>query len=74
MPFIVGGIAAMAALFGGILAGIDPISCLTRSLLAFFVGWIAAQLWQVTLILVGQNRSAEVMREGDEDDEQMPAA
>lgn len=64
----------MAALFGGILAGIDPVSCLTRSLLAFFLGWIAAQVWQVTLILVGQNRRTETIREGEEGDEQMPAA
>ena len=64
----------MAALFGGILAGIDPISCLTRSLLAFFVGWIAAQLWQVTLILVGQNRSEQDTHEEDYEEEELPAA
>ena len=74
MPFIVGGIAAMAALIGGILAKIDPISCLTRSLLAFFLGWIAAQLWQVILIMVGQNRKTEDIRDGEDDEEQMPAA
>lgn len=74
MPFIVGGIAAMAALVGGILARIDPVSCLTRSLLAFFIGWIAAQLWQVILILVGQNRRTDSIREVEVEDEQLPAA
>lgn len=64
----------MAALFGGILAKIDPVSCLTRSLLAFFIGWVAAQLWQVILILVGQNRRVEDIHEDEVEDEILPAA
>ena len=74
MPFIVGGIAAMAALVGGILAKIDPVSCLTRSLLAFFVGWIAAQLWQLILTLVGQNQKTAGIREDEVEEEKLPAA
>ncbi len=74
MPFIVGSLAAMIALIGGILAKIDPVSCLTRSLLAFFLGWIAAQLWQVILILVGQNRGMEEVHEGKTESEKLPAA
>lgn len=74
MPFVVGGIAAMAALVGGILAGIDPVSCLTRSLLAFFLGWIAAQVWQLILVSVGQNRRTEDIREGEAEEEEALAA
>ena len=55
MPFVVGGIAAMVALAAGVLAKVDPASCLMRALLAFVLGWIAGQLWHVILILVSQN-------------------
>ena len=73
MPFIVGGIAALVALVGGVLAKIDPVSCLIRALLAFFLGWIAAQLWQVILVLVGQNR-VPAKEEDESEEEKLPAA
>ena len=74
MPFIVGGIAALVALVGGVLAKIDPVSCLIRALLAFFLGWIAAQLWQVILVLVGQNRVPAPAGDDSEEEEKLPAA
>ncbi len=74
MPFIVAGIAAMIALVGGVLAKVDPVSCLTRALLAFFLGWIAAQLWQVILVLVGQTRKVELTFSEESAEEQTPAA
>jgi hypothetical protein len=74
MPFVIAGIAAMIALVGGVLAKVDPVSCLTRALLAFFLGWIAAQLWQVILVLVGQTRRLEYVVKEKADEEQMPAA
>ena len=74
MPFIIAGIAAMVALVGGVLAKVDPVSCLTRALLAFVLGWIAAQLWQVILVVVGQSRKAEAESREDHEEEQMSAA
>ncbi|MBC8065986.1 MAG: hypothetical protein H7Y17_14225 [Chlorobia bacterium] len=73
MTFIIAGIAAIVALIGGVLAKVDPISCLTRALLAFFLGWIAAQLWQVILVLVGQGRRS-MRSTDDEAEEVLPAA
>lgn len=73
MPFIVAGIAAIVALVGGVLSKVDPVSCLTRALLAFFLGWIAAQLWQIILVLVGQTRK-ELKVDEEAEEELKPAA
>ena len=47
MPKLVGGLAALVALAGGILANVDPVTSLTRSFLAFLLGWMLTQLWYV---------------------------
>jgi hypothetical protein len=47
MPKLVGGLAALVALAGGILANVDPFACLGRSALAFLLGWMLTQLWYV---------------------------
>ncbi len=74
MPFIIAGIAALVALAGGILAKVDPVTCLTRAVLVFFLGWIAAQLWQVILILAGQRKSHLTVEEAEVEEEVLPAA
>jgi hypothetical protein len=45
MPFIVGGLTAIAALAAGIIGHVDPIASLTRALLAFFLGYVFAAVW-----------------------------
>ena len=47
MPKLVGGLAALVALAGGILAHVEPITCIARSALAFILGWLLTQLWYV---------------------------
>ena len=47
MPKIVGGLAAFAALAAGILSNVDPVAIIWRAALAFFLGWIATQVWYV---------------------------
>jgi len=47
MPKLVGGLAALLALAGGILANVEPFTCLLRSFLAFLLGWMLTQLWYV---------------------------
>lgn len=64
----------MVALAGGVLAKVDPISCLTRALLVFFLGWIAGQLWQVIRMVVGQRQTTDCPEQKQSDEEIMPAA
>lgn len=47
MPKVVGGILALTALGASILAGVDPLTCLWRGLLAYLIGSWATQLWYV---------------------------
>jgi hypothetical protein len=47
MPKLIGGLAALVALAGGILANVEPVACLGRSALAFLLGWLLTQLWYV---------------------------
>lgn len=47
MPKLVGGLAALVALAGGILAHVEPLTCLFRAALAFLLGWLLTQLWYV---------------------------
>lgn len=47
MPTIVGGLAAIVALAGGILSGVDPVATMWRATLAFLLGWAATQVWYV---------------------------
>lgn len=74
MPFIIAGIAAVVALAGGVLAKVDPVTCLTRAVLVFLMGWIAAQLWQVILSHTGQRRSAGTSADTDAKEDLKPAA
>ena len=74
MPFIVAGLTAIVALTGGILANVDPASCIARAVLAFFLGWIAAQVWQLILIQVGFRGRKEGPAEKSIPSEELPAA
>ncbi len=47
MPKVIGGLAALVALTGGILARVDPLDCLWRAALAFALGIVATQVWYV---------------------------
>ena len=47
MPKVVGGLAALAALAAGILAQVDPVTCLMRAGLAFLLGFVGTQAWYV---------------------------
>jgi hypothetical protein len=40
----------MVALAAGILGEVDPVSCVGRACLAFLLGWIGAQVWNVMLM------------------------
>lgn len=54
MPFAIGSFAALVALAAGILSHVDSLASLWRALLAFFVGWACASVWQA---LTSINRS-----------------
>jgi hypothetical protein len=50
MPTVVGGLAALVALGAGMLAEVDSLTSLWRSLLAFVLGWFGTHLWYVVII------------------------
>jgi hypothetical protein len=64
MPKVVGGIAAFAALAAGILGEVDATVCLTRAALAFLLGWVAAQVWNVMLMGSGLSARRFLLPEG----------
>ncbi len=66
----------MVALAGGVLAHVDPVTSVTRALLAFLLGWIGGQVWHVVLTVVGQSSREESESEESEQalDEHQPAA
>ena len=45
MPKVIGGLAALVALFAGIFGHVDPIACMGRAALAFFVGSLGYHVW-----------------------------
>ena len=47
VPKLVGGMSALVALAAGILAKVEPVTCVTRAGLAFLLGFIATQVWYV---------------------------
>lgn len=47
MPKVIGGLAALVALAGGILARVDPLTSLWRAGLVFLLGWVLTQVWYV---------------------------
>lgn len=47
MPKLVGALAALVALAGGILGGVEPVTVLWRASLAFMLGWLLTLLWYV---------------------------
>lgn len=47
MPTVVGGLAALVALAGGILAQVETFATLERAALAFLLGWSLTHLWYV---------------------------
>lgn len=47
MPKLVGALAALVALAGGMLGGVDPVTVLWRAGLAFVLGWFLTLLWYV---------------------------
>jgi hypothetical protein len=59
MQKVVGGIAAIVALGGGILAQVDPLTSLQRAALAFMLGWLATQVWYVFFTVRVQPMSSE---------------
>lgn len=61
MPKVVGGLAALVALAGGILSNVEPYTCLLRAFLAFLLGWMLTQLWYVffTIRVQPGNHAAE---------------
>lgn len=59
MPKVVGGILALTALGSSILAGVDPLTCLWRGLLAYLIGSWATQLWYVFFTVRVQRIAAE---------------
>lgn len=44
---LVSGSAALVALFAGLLAKVDPLACVGRAALAFVLGGIGYQVWNV---------------------------
>lgn len=46
---------ALVALAAGTLSGVDPVQCVVRAIIAYFVGALATQLWYVffTIRVVG---------------------
>lgn len=59
MPKLIGGILALVALAAGSLGGVDPLYCVLRGIIAYFVGVVATQVWYVFFTI-------RVIRDGDE--------
>lgn len=59
MPKVIGGLAAFAALAGGILARVDPVTCVLRAALVFVLGLVATQIWYVFFTVRVRHVSAE---------------
>lgn len=59
MPKLVGATMALVALAASILAGVGPIDCLVRALIAYFVGRFATQLWYVFFTIRVERGSPE---------------
>jgi hypothetical protein len=49
MAKLTGGIAALVALFAGLFAKVEPDLCLERATLAFLLGWVCGQVWQLLI-------------------------
>lgn len=47
LPKIVGGLLAIAALSASLFNGVDPVQCLFRGIIAYFVGLTAGSLWNL---------------------------
>jgi hypothetical protein len=46
MAVIVGGLMALVALASSIFRGVQPIDCLIRGLVAFFIGSTLTKVWE----------------------------
>ena len=70
MPGVVGGLLALAALAAGILAQVEPTSCLLRAVVAFLIGRFGTQLWYVFFTVRVQEAGSEsLLIERTESDE-----
>jgi hypothetical protein len=47
LPKVIGGLAALIAIAGGIIAHVDPVTSLWRAGLVFLLGWVLTQVWYV---------------------------
>ena len=47
VPKLIGGMSALVALAAGILAKVEPVTCVMRAGLAFLLGLVATQVWYV---------------------------
>lgn len=47
MPKLIGGLAALIALSGGIIAQVDPVTTVVRAGVAFLVGYVLTMIWYV---------------------------
>lgn len=59
MAKVVAGLAGLVALAAGILAQVDPVTCLWRAGLAFLLGLIGTQLWYVFFTVRIQSHGPE---------------
>jgi hypothetical protein len=65
MPKLIGGIAALVALAGGILNSVEPVTIVMRAGLAFLLGAILTQVWYV-FFTVRVHTSSDSEDDGDE--------
>jgi hypothetical protein len=49
VPKITGGVCCMVVLAIGIMAGIDPVLCVTRGIIGGALGWVAGAFWAYLL-------------------------
>lgn len=59
MPKVIGGLAALVALAAGILASVEPITCLMRGIGAFVLGCFGTQVWYVFFAARVQSSAAD---------------
>lgn len=59
VPKLVGGLSALVALAAGILAKVEPVTCVSRAGLAFLLGFVATQVWYVFFTVRIQQENAE---------------
>lgn len=72
MTQLFAAILSLTALSASILAGLDPVSSLTRGGIALAVGWVAGSIWDASLGRTASKGASSKLNGSDSDGEQEP--